>query len=79
MFLFSLKTFFKIFVVVVIFNHVYGKVCAHDHKCPQRSKVSNPSGAGVTGSCKPPGMGAGERTQILGRKRVLLTTAPFWF
>lgn len=39
-------------------------LCVHMNASIYRSEVSDPSGAGAAGSCKPPAVGAGNSTQV---------------
>lgn len=49
-------------------------MCAHEHKYLHRPEVSDPSGAGATGSLSAPCCSAGNSTQV--PRNVLLTTEP---
>lgn len=58
--------FFKDLSLLLWFFLVpYFCVCAHNCKCPQRPKASDPSRAEISGSCEPAKLGAGNWTQVL--------------
>lgn len=65
---------YKIKKYFYYFNYVYMEVCAyvcaHKSKYPQRTEVSGPPGAGVTGNCKSSDVGVGNPTLVLRKSRM---------